>query len=151
MSCHTINSLWACCPRASGLNKMRFEWDGKFIQQGPMATDWVFSSVPNLSQKMKTHQPSAGCSLRNIVGSCHFLTTSQQRNEEFFTENLVRLQMGTRWETWPAPKTSLYACDKAGDFTMRRLKQTENYKVHKRIFHIAEPCKVFTLEFPFLN
>jgi hypothetical protein len=51
----------------------------------------------------------------------------------------------------PVLKTSLYACDKAGVFTEQRLKQTENYKVHKRIFHTAELCKLFTLEFLFFE
>jgi hypothetical protein len=54
-------------------------------------------------------------------------------------------------DTSPAPESSLRACNKAGIFTVQGLKQTENYKVHKRIFHTAEPCKVFTLEFPFWN
>lgn len=54
-------------------------------------------------------------------------------------------------DTSPGPESSLRACDKAGIFTVRELKQTENYKVHKRIFHTAEPCKVFTLEFPSWN
>lgn len=51
--------------------------------------------------------------------------------------------------TWA--KNQLMCTWQSGCFYCAGLKQTENYTVHKRIFHIAELCKVFTLEFLFLN
>lgn len=54
-------------------------------------------------------------------------------------------------DTSPALNLAYELTTKQAFFTVQGLKQTENYKVHKRIFHTAEPCKVFTLEFPFWN
>lgn len=75
------------------------------------------------------------CSQRNLVSSCHFLTTSYISTEK--RGNLHRepsiSTMGARRKAQPTPKTSLCACD-----TRQRWKQTENYKVHRRIFRISE-------------
>lgn len=129
-------------------------WKGGWVQEDSRG-HWGLSSVAYSSQKMRTNLPQHGAHKEILLTSCcHFHTPSHISAEEggnSHGETSTPTSGSPEGDSPPAPETGLCVCDKAGDFTVRRLKQTENYKVHKRIFHTAEPCKMFTLEFPFLN
>lgn len=127
-------------------------WKESWTQEDVRATGISATYLNSARHPVKNQRPPTWRSWRNTVRSSLRTASliSADKWGRLHGEPSVPAT-GARWRTWPAPGTRLCAWDKADVFTIRRVKQTENYKVHKGIFHIAEPCTVFTLEFPVWN
>lgn len=104
---------------------------------------------------MKSSHPQHGTHREICQDGCHFHATqdssAETRGKPRRETSMPPTQSQAGEDSSAAPKIGLCVYDKAGVFPVQSLKQTEDYKVHKKIFHAAEPCKVFTLEFLFLN
>lgn len=133
MSGHTVNPPWACGPKHPG--GMLVGWEGGWTLEGPMAIGFSALCL-TYPRRWRTSYPGHGAHRAilwvPVISSPHH--TTQERNEETFTENLTQA-CGSLLGDCPVPETSLCAYDRSGDFPVRRLKQTKWYSAQKDFPH----------------